>query len=169
MISKLQGKPSVLLTRKTSYFFSFLCAIYAHPPRSRSGFKTLIEARNRIQELGRSKRSRQFVFRNIFRQPSPPAPTHKILTKDRDQRGCGMDRMVCTIVHGTEYQCGLGRYFRRYGSNSKLQNQQTRLKGFNLYQQSGAYPGGMHRMHVHPPSPPPCASPPGHVHPPSPP
>ncbi len=26
----------------------------------------------------------------------------------------------------------------------------------------GAYPGGMHRMHVHPPSPP-CASPPGHV------
>ncbi len=33
--------------------------------------------------------------------------------------------------------------------------------------QPGAYPGGMHRMHVHPPSPP-CASPPGHVHPPLP-
>jgi hypothetical protein len=32
---------------------------------------------------------------------------------------------------------------------------------------AGAYPGGMHRMHVHPP-PPPCASPPGHVHPPPP-
>jgi hypothetical protein len=32
---------------------------------------------------------------------------------------------------------------------------------------AGAYPGGMRRMHVHPPSPP-CASPPGHVHPPLP-
>jgi hypothetical protein len=31
---------------------------------------------------------------------------------------------------------------------------------------AGTYPGGMHRMHVHPPSPP-CAPPP-HVHPPPP-
>ncbi len=31
-----------------------------------------------------------------------------------------------------------------------------------------AYPGGMHRMHVHPPSPPLCIPPLGHVHPPLP-
>jgi hypothetical protein len=35
-------------------------------------------------------------------------------------------------------------------------------------QPPGAYPGGMHRMHVHPPSPPLCIPPPGHVHPPPP-
>jgi hypothetical protein len=33
-------------------------------------------------------------------------------------------------------------------------------------QHSGAYPGGMHRMHVHPPPPPLCNPPHGHVHPP---
>ncbi len=32
----------------------------------------------------------------------------------------------------------------------------------------GAYPGGMLRMHVHPPLPPPVHPPPGHVHPPLP-
>ncbi len=31
---------------------------------------------------------------------------------------------------------------------------------------SVTYPGGMHRMHVHPPSPPCASPPPGHVHPP---
>ncbi len=40
---------------------------------------------------------------------------------------------------------------------------------YTQYIQAGAYPGGMHRMHVHPPSPPvhppprPCASPPPHL------
>ncbi len=29
-----------------------------------------------------------------------------------------------------------------------------------------AYPGGMHRMHMHPPNPPPVHPPSGHVHPP---
>ncbi len=39
----------------------------------------------------------------------------------------------------------------------------------NLSLQPVAYPGGMHRMHVHPSSPPCASPPPGHVHPPPPP
>ncbi len=58
--------------------------------------------------------------------------------------------------------------FRISNFTRKEEGLQSHSKIFKTFEnhQTGAYPGWMHRMHVHPPSPPCASPPPGHVHPP---
>jgi hypothetical protein len=70
--------------------------------------------------------------------------------------------MLISWVHGVPVQ-----YVPKIAFQIRSNLVRIRILRSIILTQAGAYPGGMHRMHVYPPSPP-VHPPPGHVHPPSP-